>query len=62
MKAAPESQKVLITVPREVREWLEQRATYHGGTLSAEALRCIRERMERQRGAAPDRKIVAIAE
>jgi hypothetical protein len=51
MKAAPNSTRVLITTPRDVREWLEQRARYHGGTISAEAVRSIRERMERERAA-----------
>jgi hypothetical protein len=49
MKAAPDSKRVLITVPRDVREFLEERARYHGGTISAENVRAIRERMERER-------------
>jgi hypothetical protein len=62
MKAAADSKRVLVTVPRDVREWLEERARYHGGTLSAEVVRSTRERMERERGAAQDRKIVAITD
>jgi hypothetical protein len=53
MKAAPDSKRVLITVPRDVREFLEERARYHGGTISAEAVRAIRERMERERKSDP---------
>jgi hypothetical protein len=47
MKAATDSRRVLVTVPLEVRQWLEERARYNGGTLSAEVVRSIRERMER---------------
>jgi len=49
MRAAIDSKRVLVTVPRDVREYLEGRAKYHGGTLSAEAVRSVRERMERER-------------
>jgi hypothetical protein len=31
MKAAADSKRVLVTVPFDVREWLEERAKYHGG-------------------------------
>jgi hypothetical protein len=55
MRAAIDSKRVLVTVPRDVREYLEERAKYHGGTLSAEAVRSVRERMERERIAAVDR-------
>src|SRR5260370_28394523 len=46
------ARRVLVTVPRDVREWLEERAKYHGSSLSAETVRSIRERMERERAAA----------
>jgi hypothetical protein len=63
MKAAADSKRVLVTIPRDVREWLEERAKYHGGTLSAEAVRSMRERMERERAtAASERFTVAAAE
>jgi hypothetical protein len=48
MKAAADSKRVLVTVPLEVRQWLEERAKYHGGTLSGEIVRSARERMERE--------------
>jgi hypothetical protein len=48
MKAAADSKRVLVTVPLDVREWLEERAKYHGGTLSTEVVRSLRERMERE--------------
>ena len=47
MKAETDSMRVRVTVPREVRQWLEETARYNGGTLSAEVVRSIRERMER---------------
>ncbi|WMT70969.1 hypothetical protein [Bradyrhizobium sp. Ash2021] len=48
LKAAVDSKRILVTVPADVRLWLEERAKYHGGTLSAEIVRCVRERMERE--------------
>jgi hypothetical protein len=48
MKAAADSKRVLVTVPLDVRKWLEQRARYNGSTLSAEAVRSMRDRMERE--------------
>jgi hypothetical protein len=62
MKAATDSKRVLVTVPRDVREWLEDRARYHGGTISAEVVRSARERMEREAGAGKDRAAAANAE
>jgi hypothetical protein len=47
--AADTKRRVLVTIPADVREWLEERARYNGGTISAEACRSIRERMERER-------------
>jgi hypothetical protein len=54
-KAAADNRRILFTPPREVRTWLEERAAYHGGTMSQEVNRSIRERMERERAAAKDR-------
>ena len=59
MKAAADTTRVLITVPRDVRAWLEESARYNGGTLGAEAVRSIRERMERQQEAASRRDVSA---
>jgi hypothetical protein len=61
MKAAVDSKRVLVTVPRDVREFLEERARYFGGTISTEAVRAIREKMERERDA-KDRKPAVAAE
>jgi hypothetical protein len=49
MKRAADSTRVLITVPKDVREWSEERARYNGATISAEVTRSLRERMERER-------------
>jgi hypothetical protein len=62
MKAAADSKRVLVTVPLDVRKWLEQRARYNGSTLSAEAVRSMRDRMEREGVAAgKDRSTTASA-
>jgi hypothetical protein len=52
MKNAADSKRVLVTIPLEVRDWLQERAKYNGGSLSAEIVRSARERMERERAAA----------
>jgi hypothetical protein len=39
--------RVLVTIPLEVKDWLQARAIYNGGTQSAEIVRSVRERMER---------------
>jgi hypothetical protein len=49
MRAAEGSKRVLITMPPQVWQWLEQTALYNGSTLSGEAVRALRERMERER-------------
>ena len=49
MKQTAESRRVLVTVPVDVRQWLEERARYYGATLSAEIVRSARERMEREK-------------
>jgi hypothetical protein len=56
--AAADSKRVMITAPHDVHEFLEERARYHGATISAEAVMSIRQRMERERappGSAPAR-------
>jgi hypothetical protein len=56
MKAAEGSTRVLVTMPPDVRQWLEQTARYNGGTMSGEAVRALRERMRREAeaGTTPD--------
>jgi hypothetical protein len=51
MKAAEGSTRVLVTMPPDVRRWLEQTARYNGGTMSGEAVRALRERMQRETSA-----------
>jgi len=48
MKKAADSKRVLVTIPIDVRQWLEDRARYNGSTISAEAVRSMRDRMERE--------------
>jgi hypothetical protein len=42
------SKRVLVTIPIAVKEWLQARAIYNGGTQSAEIVRSVRERIERE--------------
>ena len=49
MKAEANTKRVLVSMPFDVRQWLEGRARYHGGTMTAEVVRSVRERMERER-------------
>ena len=48
MRAVEGSKRVLVTMPPQVRQWLEQTALYNGSTLSGEAVRAIRQCMERE--------------
>jgi hypothetical protein len=52
MKAAEGSRRVLVTCPPGVRQWLEDRARHNGGTMSSEAVRAMREKMDREGAAA----------
>jgi hypothetical protein len=60
MKAAADSRRTLVTLPRDARQWLEERARYNGSTMSGEVTRSIRERQERERDAVG--KVAAVAE
>jgi hypothetical protein len=42
------STRVLVTMPPDVRQWLERAALYNAGTMSSETVRALRERMERE--------------
>jgi hypothetical protein len=42
------SKRVLVTIPIEVKDWLQARAIYNGGTQSGEIVQCVREKMERE--------------
>jgi hypothetical protein len=54
-------QIVAVRSPHEVVDWCKKRADYNGGTVSAEFVSAVRERMEREaqkaqadRAAAPE--------
>jgi hypothetical protein len=42
------SKRVFITIPNVVKDWLQGRAIYNGGTQSGEIVQCVREKMERE--------------
>jgi hypothetical protein len=44
-------QIVAVRSPHEVVDWCKKRADYNGGTVSAEFVSAVRERMEREREA-----------
>jgi Arc-like DNA binding domain len=41
-----DSVRFLVTMPLDVRKWLEERAKYNGGSVSAEIVRTARERVD----------------
>jgi len=55
--AAKNTVVTTVRLPRDVRDWLKQRAVYFGGSPNAELVRCCRAAMERE--AAKDRATVA---
>jgi hypothetical protein len=60
--SAPAKDTVVTTVrmPRDMHDWLKQRAAYFGGSPNAELIRCGREAMERKRAdAGKDRTTAA---
>ena len=57
MRSAEGSKRVLVTMPPQVRQWLEQTALYNGSTLSGEAVRAIRQCMERQPARQPQQRV-----
>ena len=61
-KAADAKLRVLISMPPDVRAFLQERARYNGGSLSAEVVRNAREKMEAERSADDNRATVATAE
>jgi hypothetical protein len=42
MKASVDKKRVLVSVPLDVQQWLEERAGYNGGTISGEVVRSMR--------------------
>jgi hypothetical protein len=49
MEKATEKLRVLISMPPDVREFLQARARFNGGSLSGEVVRNAREKMEAER-------------
>ena len=45
---ANDNVRFLVTMPLDVRKWLQERAKYNGGSVSAEIVRTARERMENE--------------
>jgi len=45
---AKETKRILLSLPIDVVAWLHDRAEYNQGSYSSEAVRSIRERMERE--------------
>jgi hypothetical protein len=39
--------RLLITIPPEVRKWLQTNAKFNGGSQSGEVVRALREKMAR---------------
>ena len=54
MRAAANSERLLITIPSDVKRYIEETARHFGGTLSGECVRAIREKMAREKAAAID--------
>jgi len=60
MITAVDTTRVLVTIPLDVKNYLMERARYNGASQSAEIVRSIRERMERD-AAIRDRAATAVA-
>ena len=41
-----DSVRLLVTMPADVRKWLQERAKYNGGSVSAELVRTACERVD----------------
>jgi hypothetical protein len=61
MRTEKDTVVTTIRMPREVREWLQQRANYYGGSPNTELVRCCRLAMEREGASASgkDRTVAA---
>jgi hypothetical protein len=46
MRKLIDSKRVMISLPNDVRRWLEARAQYNATTISAEIVMSLRARME----------------
>jgi plasmid stability protein len=59
MKSAADSKRTLVNLPRDIREWLQTRAQYHGASMSAEVIMSLRAAMERDHAASANRATAA---
>jgi hypothetical protein len=62
---AAEKNTIITTIrlPRDIRDWLRQRANYYGGSPNSELVRCCRLAMERDGvNAGKDRAVAATPE
>jgi hypothetical protein len=48
MRKLINSKRVMISLPNDVRQWLEARAQYNATTISAEIVMAFREKMKRE--------------
>jgi Arc-like DNA binding domain len=61
MKNVINSMRVVLTMPREVRDYLATKARYNQTSMSGEVVRQIRAQMEKDRVAPANRPTVANA-
>jgi hypothetical protein len=62
MRKLSDSKRVLVSLPLEIRQWLEERARYNAATISSEVVRAIRASMEREADAKARRTAAAATE
>jgi len=46
MRKLIDSKRVLVSLPSDIRQWLEARAQYNAGTVSSEVVRLCRSAMD----------------
>lgn len=51
MKQGDEKQRLVIRLPRDVKTWLRAQASRNSSSQGSEAVRAIRERMDREQSA-----------
>jgi hypothetical protein len=59
MKKFPDAKRILVNTPHDCREWLEATARRNSASISAEIVRSIRDRMEREAAAKARRSTAA---
>jgi hypothetical protein len=61
MRKLSDSKRVLVSLPLEIRQWLEERGRYNAATISSEVVRAVRASMEREADAKARRTTAAAA-